>query len=505
MLTCCAPAVPPVETPSSAPAPDRREEADRLRRAGCYTCLREALVLYQASGDAGVADAFRTAVLLEIRQRELGLVREDFLGTARRLAQDRPDIELAELWAGVAESSPWNIAGVTNAIRDGGDDGFRLRTTARGRWSEALRARALDDPLDAYLYVTVNCAPPRGPREVRTAWRDDLQEILDRHLLSPLVTFKVGICSGNDPVILADLLDLEPRFLEAQYFLGQREYLERAFDAAEQHLIVAHDAIPGWPAVAVLLGDVSVGLQDPEPALSHYREALALVPGQREALLGEGRALSYLERHTEAVVPLNRLIALGTWYLGEAHYWRAWNRFRLRALDVAWSDVEAAKQWLVSADVYTLAGLVAFYRRDFDASVTNLTSAIELNPTGCEALFYLGGARAETRRWADSGPRYGEALACFERARAAAEAQIARLERDEAPGERGRRLLERRRHDLVSLRRFEANAAFNAAVSYFNSGRVDEALPFARRASRHDDFRERADRLIARAATRGQR
>ena len=505
VLTACAPVAPvaPVVEPSvPAPAPDRRAEADRLRVAGCFACLQDALALYEIAGPDGTADAFRTAILLEIRRRELGVVSRDYLEAARRLARDLPPTAQVELWVGVAESTPWNPAGVPNRIRDGSADGFRLTAEARERWSAPLRELSREDPLAAYLYVTVNCAPPRGRRDDGEAWRNDLQQVLDEHLLSPLVTFKVGMCTGNNPVILADLIDLEPRFLEAQYFLGQREFLQRGFEAAEQHLLVARDAIARWPAASVLLGDVSVGLEEPESALAYYREALALVPDQREALLGEGRALSYLERHHDAIRPFDRLVALGTWYMGEAHYWRAWNRFRLRELAVAWTDVEAAKQWQVTADVYKLAGLVAFYRRDFETSKANLARAIELNPVECESQFYLGGASAETRFWDDSGPQYGKALACFENARVAAEAQVRELEETDAGDERGRRLVARRRRDLASLRRFEANAAFNAAVSYLNTSDLDEAIALASRARMHGDFQERADRLIGQAERR---
>ena len=480
-----------------APEPDRTADGDALVRAACFECLREALEIYRAAGPRRSTDVFRAAILLEMRRREIGVLAEDFLEQARAVAPAVTGGPDTALWIEIADDVPWNVAALTNQERDRRDAWPRPTPEDRARRSAALEPM-LDDPVVAYLYAAVNCDLPRGPREARTDWLERLEGLMDRHPGSPLVAYKVGTCTGSNPVILADLLDLEPRFVEAYYFLGQRELFQRTYEAAEQQLRAAYGTLSPWPATAVLLGDVLLGLEDYEAARELYTEALALVPEQREALLGEGRALSYLERHTAAIRPFDALLALGTWYVGEAYYWRAWNRFRLNELDVAWTDIEAAKKSLVSVDAFRLAGLIAFFRRDFGNATTNLSDAIELNPMECEALFYLGGVRAEKRSWAASGPTYRDAVACFESQSAATQAQIADLEQDPSLDARAMRLLLRRQRDLVSIRRFEANAAYNAAVSYFNDGRRDDAAAFAERAARHETFRERAQALIAR-------
>jgi hypothetical protein len=75
------------------PAPidlsQRLAEADALVAAGCFDCLRDALQKYQTlrsvSGAAqpaltrGTAGAFRTAALLALRQRELGMTDDGYL------------------------------------------------------------------------------------------------------------------------------------------------------------------------------------------------------------------------------------------------------------------------------------------------------------------------------------------------------------------------------------------------------------------------------------------
>jgi tetratricopeptide (TPR) repeat protein len=504
LLTACRPAARPVLVePAGRPAAGTAD-ADRLFAAGCYECLREALARYEAAGAA--AATFRTAILLEIRRREIGVLAEDYLARARAIAETLPGTVETALWIEIADHTPWNGAAVTSDVRDRSVDRLSARNAARARWSAALAPAADADPAAAYLDATVNCEPALRSRAARTDWREHLQALLARHPLSPLVSYKVGVCSDNDPVILADLLALEPRFMEAHYFLGQRELIQRAYEAAEQQLRVAAGAIDRWPAAALLLGDVLLGLEDLEAAVAQYEETLALVPGQREALLGEGRALSYLERHAEAIGALERLLETGTWYIGEAYYWRAWNRFRLRELEAARTDVDAAKQLLVSVDVFKLGGLIAFYRRDFQAAKADLTEAIRLNAQECEAMFYLGGAYAEERAWTVSGPTYTDTVACLADSRATIEAHLADLEVTADAGaprdDRAVRLLARRRRDLVSVRRLEANAAYNAAVSYFNMGRRSDALALGERAAQHDEFQARARALIARIDAR---
>ena len=87
-----------------AAAPDvsgRLAQAGGLMRTGCFDCLEEALAEYEAVRDvpnlqAGDADAatdgaIRSALLLELRQRELGMADDGYLQRARDLIETRPD------------------------------------------------------------------------------------------------------------------------------------------------------------------------------------------------------------------------------------------------------------------------------------------------------------------------------------------------------------------------------------------------------------------------------
>ena len=96
----CAAARPPVAQPTRPiDVSPQLAEADALVEAGCFDCLRDALAKYQAvqtlagapaaAIDQAMAGAVRTAGLLAIRQRELGMIDDGYLGIAKGLAAQR--------------------------------------------------------------------------------------------------------------------------------------------------------------------------------------------------------------------------------------------------------------------------------------------------------------------------------------------------------------------------------------------------------------------------------
>src|SRR5688500_5853469 len=91
-------------TPAVQLAPDvsgRLTQAAALLRIGCFDCLEEALVEYEtirtvpnlrsADVDAATDGAIRAALLLEMRQRELGMPDDGYLQRARDLIGARAD------------------------------------------------------------------------------------------------------------------------------------------------------------------------------------------------------------------------------------------------------------------------------------------------------------------------------------------------------------------------------------------------------------------------------
>src|SRR5207248_8121190 len=101
LLSACSPKrVPAVVDVQSLQA--RLAAADELVRVGCFDCLSEALRTYEslraqsaaptAMRDAATAGAIRTATLLDLRERELGMLDGGNLQRARNLAAAGVDV-----------------------------------------------------------------------------------------------------------------------------------------------------------------------------------------------------------------------------------------------------------------------------------------------------------------------------------------------------------------------------------------------------------------------------
>ncbi len=110
-----------------------------------------------------------------------------------------------------------------------------------------------------------------------------------------------------------------------------------------------------------------------------------------DARLGRLRNLSYLHAADDAIAAATAIIDTGTWHVGDAYYWRAWNRYQARQLDEAWADVRQAMSLLSNTAVYALAGSIAYARKDLDTAVAHFNRAFEIDPSNCLAV--VGGAR----------------------------------------------------------------------------------------------------------------
>ena len=102
------------------------------------------------------------------------------------------------------------------------------------------------------------------------------------------------------------------------------------------------ERFPASPASALLRGQVLLALEEFDAAVAAFDVVLSADPDQPEALLHRMRAVSQLGDAARGEAAADRLVTLGTWYQGEAYYWRAWNRRVLRPLDQAASDIDTA-------------------------------------------------------------------------------------------------------------------------------------------------------------------
>ena len=116
---------------------------------------------------------------------------------------------------------------------------LRNQTALQNRelWTAQLRAHANDDALSAYLWLAFNCAYlPSSEHAVaqwltlEPSWRD-----------TPLVVLKAATCGSNaDSPSLTKLLESNPRFVEAHYFLSFGLAFTGRIDEAMDHLLKAY-------------------------------------------------------------------------------------------------------------------------------------------------------------------------------------------------------------------------------------------------------------------------
>jgi pimeloyl-ACP methyl ester carboxylesterase/tetratricopeptide (TPR) repeat protein len=498
LLWSCAIA-PPAAVPGNEHL-DQLTRAETLVMQGCYRCLIEAGVLYEDLLRRGVepsttsAGVFRTALLTGLREREMGLPGKGAFGRARQLAGAPTAPEAWRTFLEIADVAPWQAVGLPREFLD--DTGARLREAYRERrddWNAALQPLVPTDPLAAYVYLGFNCIGSWFAEQP-----PELAEVLATHDRALFVRYRQARCSG-ELVELSSIVTLEPRFTEMEFFLGQRAMRDQSRGLAEFHFQAGRDDWPDWPAPALALGRLLLAAEDFATSLAYFDEVLALVPDQRDALLGKATALSYLERAAEAMPPLDRLVELGEWYLGEAYYWRAWNRFVLRADELAREDIDQAKNYRSDSDVFVLSGVIALEQDRLVDARRELETALERDSGDCDASFHLGRVGIKETQWSETGRAFGAAAPCFTTAAEDVAADLAALRLDSTmPQDRRARLVVRRESELATLERQAASSAYNAALGYFNARTPIDARRYAESALAHADFAEDARSLLGR-------
>lgn len=476
--------------------------AQTLVNEGCYRCLLEALATYQrlAAAPNGPPDArrgaFEAAVLLLMRSKELGLPEPPALTRAKEHAAQvpispstlPPDAYLDAIALITSES-----AGHDPEERE------QRGRTRRGLWPNdgsvpaarvRLAAAAPGDVVAQYVALALDCDDPRLRKEVPYG------DILARYPV-PLMRFRVALCGLGQERVDA-VREADPRWTDTLFFEGRREMLSLpAPDLARAAALLAdaHGAFPDSRAVVMSLGNVRNMLSEHERALALFDSILAESPDHRDALMGRVLSLSYLSRHADAAAAATRMIDLGTWHVGDALYWRAWNRYHLYQLDAAWDDIERATKLNVTSSVYTLAGVIAYARKELDVAIARLDRAYRLDQTNCEASWTEGLVHVDKAAFAPGGERFARATACFTATVDDSRRELAAIDEAtlaEAVKER-RRAAARKRLDAADHRR--AQSAFNAASCYARLARKDDAARYAAIAAGHPLMKEKAAAL----------
>lgn len=264
--TCASHPRPVLPTPDLS-AFNQLDAADRLVAAGCYACLQQALGIYErltVSTPAMIVAPTRavdTALLLAVRERELGIGDGTALQRAVQLAARLPvPHDYADLLA-IAALQPWKMSGVSKELTDLQTGSYPTVSENWSRWRPMLVDRAGRDQLSAYLLLLLE-----GHYRYYRLRDQKLEPWKPGPGASPLLRFQMATCVFVKAGALETLLKDEPRFDEAHLFLGETALVAGKLVTAEQHLLQAVAAIPELTAGHLALGHVYLAMEDPNTA-----------------------------------------------------------------------------------------------------------------------------------------------------------------------------------------------------------------------------------------------
>ncbi len=267
--------------------------------------------------------------------------------------------------------------------------------------------------------------------------------------------------------------------------------------SAEKNFLECFKFIPESLPTVISLASIYFAFEELEKSLNFYDKAIALAPESRDALLGKAICLSYLGRYEEAITVCNEILRLGGYYLGDTHYWLAWNQNELEKLDEAWESVEKSKTYLIGySQVFSLAGVIAYKREEKKVAEKNFQEALRLDPNNCEAAFYLGKIYADRQEWPKSGEYYEKAALCQRGKELTLERNIAQIEDSGFSEERKQRMIAKKKAQLKKTILTKATFFYNAAAGYFNAGMDEQALELAEQALEHSALKKNAEELI---------
>lgn len=497
LLSFCAPREKIKITELAPEIEEKIAAADLLRHQGCYVALEQAYEIYadlyaQPSSKNKVAAKLAiTALLLVVREKELGLASNIYIDKALELVENNPSLNAFIPYVEITGMFWVQGKGVMRDI----DERFPWKETEEKlkKMEDELKQKASADEFFAYMYAFQKCAYANPYEE-----RKEFTELLEMFPDSLLLKYKRAICPQENADLLKDLLAAEPQFYEADYYLGNLALKNGNLLEAEGYFLKAFEGIPESPQVTISLASIYLATEEPERSLEFYERTLALAPEYRDALLGKAICLSYLGKPQEAVEALQKIISLGHWLIGESYYWLAWNRHELKRLEEAAADIEQAKGRLpTSTEVFTLSGIIAFEMGDLVKAEKDLKEALQYNPANSEALFNLGSLYARKEDWKNSGLYFAKAGFSFENGEQSLRGKMEQIEKSSLSPERKEKLLRKKRYQLEKMSLSKATAFYNAAAGYLNSGQKAKALEMATRASEHPSFKQKAEELVS--------
>ena len=501
-LSCCAPTKKPEVTTQQLVEYNKIiQKADALHRRGCYACLKQAYNLYEQILSLPVFQKkntkklLKTAILLGMRERELGMLEETYFPKAENIIAAPLSLEDYSILLKIASTIPRKTVGIVGDFVEAGDRVIVSMDDLRSDiadWTKFLRQRS--ELEDICAYVAIGFFPTFSYLIKEELDTDSIEQAFPD---SPLIRYKLALLPEGNPLNLEKLVQDDPQFYEAYFFLGQNALKRRMLVTAEKNFLKAYQEIPESSSLVVSLASIYFAFEELEKSLEFYEKTLELAPAHREALLGKAMGLSYLGRHEEAIAVCNNILTLGKYYLGESHYWIAWNQNELDQWENAWNNIETAKNYLIGhGEVFFLAGLIAFNQKRLDEAEKNLLEANKQDDSNGDPSFYLGKIKNIQKDWLNSGAHFEMAGRRYGIKEEMIQEKIKAIKDSQFSEERKKKHLARKTSQLKKMQLTRATSWYNAAAGFYNAGFPKKALQLAEKAASHPAFKDEAEKLL---------
>lgn len=478
------------------------EVADSFYSAGSYTSLKDAFDTYKkllvASFDEEktAEKLLKTALLLSLRVKELGIIDTTFLLKAEELIANHPHLMRYQSYLKFISCIPYKVKGIAGGFLDimpNLDEYYDWIKENIKPLNEELKANSGTTEFFAYMYISFYAEFSYFIGEKY----ENLHYFSDLFPDSSLIKYRLALYLDKDGDLFESLLDEESRFQEIHLFLGESAYEGKKLLTAERHFRKAYDIIPKSLSLLVYLAGIHFALEEYDESIGFYEEALRLAPEYREALLGKGICLGYMGKHEYAILVLKKLVEMGRYYQGEAYFWLAWNLNELEQIEEAEENVKKTENYLVGdVGVLALQGIISFKLGKLAEAEAYLKQALILQNNHCESIYYLAKIDVHREDWEKSGANFEKAAFCYRGLEAGLGARIEEIEKSSMSLERKAKLILKKRAQLRQAAVTKATCFYNGAAGYFNCGMADKALVFAAYAAQDEAFADKAEELI---------
>lgn len=154
----------------------------------------------------------------------------------------------------------------------------------------------------------VGCAETRS--QVKTTFREG--RVAKQHFDAGTVKYRAGDYADAVP-LFQRTLSLDPRYYEAEIYLGWSHYHLGQYPEATRHFRQVATRQPRWEGAWNGLGWSQYRARQHQEALAAFQEAVSLDPEYREAAVGLAYSLFELRKYREALPHLHRLTREGAY------------------------------------------------------------------------------------------------------------------------------------------------------------------------------------------------